>query len=207
MRLLSRAAGGLAAAALSVSAAVSALAQPAEHDAAKVEPGRYAVEPAHTQVEFSVFHMGFTPYYGRLSDASGTLVLSPATPADSKLDVTIPADTISTTSSKLNDELKGDQWFDVQRYPQITFHSTSVEPSGDASATVVGDLTMHGVTRPVTLSVQFVGAGTNPLDSKYTVGFRATGQVSRSAFGVQTYVPLIGDAVEITLSGAFEKQG
>ncbi len=205
-RFLPYAAAGLAAVAL-ISASKLAAAQPADHDAAKVEPGRYAVEPAHTQVEFSVFHMGFTPYYGRLTDASGTLVLSPGTPADSKLDVAIPADTISTTSSKLNDELKSEQWFDVQRYPQITFHSTRVTPSGDASATVVGDLTMHGVTRPVTLDVRFVGAGTNPLDSKYTVGFRATGQLNRSEFGVQAYVPLIGDAVEITLSGAFEKQG
>jgi len=194
---------GLAAAALTVASAPHALAQTSP---AKVDPGTYKVEPSHTQIEFSVLHMGFTNFYGRFTDASGTLVLSPKTPYASKLDVSIPVNTVSTTSDKLNDELKSPAWFDAKAFPQIVFHSTRVVLAGKGAAKVIGDLTLHGVTKPVTLDVHFVGAGINPLDKAYTVGFRATGEISRSAFGVKTYVPMIGDAVQITLSGAFEKQ-
>ena len=173
---------------------------------AQVEAGTYAIDPQHTQVLFSVSHMGFTTYYGRFSDASGTLDLSTETPDASSLEVKVPTGTVSTTSDKLNEELKGDQWFDAQKYPEITFKSVKVTRTGPDTAQVTGNLTMHGVTKPVTLAVRFVGAGTNPLDKKYTVGFRATGTIRRSDFGVKTYVPLIGDEVELTLSGAFERQ-
>jgi polyisoprenoid-binding protein YceI len=89
----------------------------------------------------------------------------------------------------------------------LPFRSTKIVPTSKDAAKVTGDLTLHGVTRPVTLDVHFVGAGVNPLDKAYTVGFQATGEISRSEFDVKTYVPLIGDAVQITLSGAFERQG
>ena len=184
-----------------------ALGQAPDRDPAEVQAGTYAMDPNHTQIVFGVMHMGFTPYYGRFSNPSGTLVLSPKMPADSKLNVIIPAATISTTSEKLDGELKGQQWLDVAKYPQVTFRSTKIVPTSKDAAKVTGDLTLHGVTKPVTLDVHFVGAGVNPLDKAYTVGFQATGEISRSDFDVKTYVPLIGDAVQITLSGAFERQG
>ncbi len=184
-----------------------ALAQVASHEPAQVQAGTYAVDPAHTQVGFGVSHMGFTTYYGHFTDASGTLELTPKNPAGSKLTVSVPTASVATTSEKLDGELKGDQWFDAAKYPTITFASTQITPSGHGEAKVTGNLTMHGVTKPVTFDAKFVGAGTNPLDKKYTVGFAITGLVSRSEFGVKTYVPLIGDEVAITISGAFEKQG
>jgi len=179
-----------------------ALAQVANHEPSQVQAGSYAVDPAHTQVGFGVSHMGFTTYYGHFTDASGTLELTPKNPAGSKLSVSVPTASVATTSEKLDGELKSEQWFDAAKYPAISF-----VPSGNGEAKVVGNLTMHGVTRPVTLDAKFVGAGVNPLDKKYTVGFAITGVVSRSEFGVKTYVPLIGDEVAITISGAFEKQG
>lgn len=184
-----------------------ALAQVANHEPSQVEAGSYAVEPTHTQVGFGVSHMGFTTYYGHFSNASGTLELTPKDPAGSKLSVSVPTASVDTTSEKLDHELKGDQWFDAAKYPTISFVSTQIVPSGPGEAKVTGELTMHGVTKPVTFDAKFVGAGTNPLDKKYTVGFAITGVVSRSEFGVKTYVPLIGDEVAITISGAFEKQG
>jgi polyisoprenoid-binding protein YceI len=185
----------------------TALAQVANHEPSQVQAGSYAVDPQHTQVGFGVSHMGFTTYYGRFTDASGTLELTPKNPAGSRLSVTVPTASVSTTSEKLDGELKGDQWFDAAKYPAISFVSTQIVPSGHGEARVVGNLTMHGVTKPVTFDAKFVGAGTNPLDKKYTVGFAITGVVSRSEFGVKTYVPLIGDEVAIMISGAFEKQG
>ena len=184
-----------------------AAAQVATHEPSQVAAGSYAVEPEHTQVGFGVSHMGFTTYYGRFAGASGTLELTPKNPAGSRLSVSVPTASVSTTSDKLDGELRGPDWFDAAKYPQISFVSTGIVPSGFGAAKVSGNLTMHGVTKPVTLDVRFVGAGTNPLDKKYTVGFSATGVLSRSEFGVKTYVPLVGDEVAITISGAFEKQG
>ncbi|MBB5046448.1 polyisoprenoid-binding protein YceI [Rhodopseudomonas rhenobacensis] len=183
---------------------VPALAQTAA--APQVEAGTYAVDPGHTQVEFGVSHMGFSNFRGRFSDASGALQLDPKAPAKSTFDVTVPTISVNTPVAKLNDELKGDQWLDAKAFPQITFKATSVTPTGPNEAKVTGNFTLHGVTKPLTLNAKLHGAGVNPLNKKVTVGFDLTGSLKRSDFGVKTYVPLIGDEVDITISAAFEKQ-
>lgn len=170
-----------------------------------VQAGEYKVEPYHTQVEFSVRHIGFTDFSGFFSGASGSLRLDPAHPAASKLVVTIPVNSALTTVPKLDEELKGAQWFDATQFPTATFTSTSVTKTGPDSADIRGDLTLHGVTRPIELKARFIGAGVNPLDHAYTVGFEATGVIKRSEFGVKTYVPMVGDDVHLTIAGAFEK--
>ncbi|MDX7951640.1 YceI family protein [Lichenihabitans sp. Uapishka_5] len=176
-------------------------------DASKVEAGTYAVEPNHTQVLFSVNHMGFTTYTGQFTKASGTLTLDAAKPDASKLDVSVDVGSVTTPSDKLSDELKSDAWLDAGKFPAITFKSTKVVKTGADMAKVTGDLTMHGVTKTETLTVKFNGAGVNQLDKKYTTGFEVSGKIKRSDFGVKTYVPLIGDEVTLTIAGAFEKQG
>lgn len=175
-------------------------------DPAKVDAGTYAVEPNHTRVLFSLSHLGFTTYYGDFTGVSGTLTLDPAKPKASSLDISIPVGSISTTNAKLDDELKGDKWFDVAKYPAMTFKSTKVTPTGPGSAKVVGDLTLHGVTKPVTLDVKFNAGGANPMSKKYTVGFEVSGTLKRSDFGVSAYVPMLGDDVKLIISAAFEKQ-
>jgi polyisoprenoid-binding protein YceI len=179
---------------------------PATRDPAQIQAGTYAVDPGHTQVGWRVSHMGFSNYAGGFSDVSGSLTLDPKNPAASKLSVKIPVASVTTTSAKLTDELKGEQWLDAGKYPTMTFVSTKVAPAGKDHAKVTGDLTLHGVTKPVTLDVTLVGAGANPLNKKYTVGFEATGTLKRSEFGVKTYVPLIGDELHLTIAGAFERQ-
>ena len=201
-------AAALAAGLLAVSTAASAqMAPPASNDPAKVASGAYAIEPNHTQVLFSVSHMGFSTYHGEFSHVSGSLNLDAATPAKSSFEIHVPVASLTTTSDKLTGELKSKVWLDASTDPVITFKSTPVTPDGQGDATIDGNLTLHGVTRPVTLKAKLVGAGVNPLDKKYTVGFDLTGTVRRSDFGVKTYVPLIGDAVTLTISAAFEKQG
>ncbi|WP_338331946.1 YceI family protein [Acetobacter sp. LMG 32666] len=175
-------------------------------DAAQIKSGTYVVEPAHTQIGFSVLHFGFTNYFGAFSNASGALELNAQSPASSRLSVTIPVASVQTTSSKLTDELKSPQWFDAAKFPNATFVSTSVKMVGQNDATINGNLTLHGVTKPVTLTVHFVGAGVNPMDKKYTTGFDATGTINRSDFGIKTYVPYVSDTVTLRISGAFEKQ-
>ena len=176
-------------------------------DATKVQAGTFEVEPSHTQVLFSVNHFGFTTYTGQFTKASGTLVLDPAKPDASKLDVTVDVGSVVTPSDKLTGELKGDAWLDAGKFPAITFKSTKVVKTGADTAKVTGDLTLHGVTRAETMTVKFNGAGPNPLSKKYTAGFEMLGKIKRSDFGVKTYVPLVGDEVTLTIAGAFEKQG
>jgi polyisoprenoid-binding protein YceI len=169
------------------------------------KPGSYKVESYHTQVGFSISHFGFTNYSGLFSGATGSLQLDPAKLGTSKLDISIPVDSVTTTVSKLTDELKGDQWFDTAKFPKATFVSTQVVPTADG-ATVTGNFTLHGITKPVVLHVRFIGAGVNPIDKAYTVGFEATGTIKRSDFGVKTYLPAVGDEVQLNIAGAFEQQ-
>jgi polyisoprenoid-binding protein YceI len=196
----------LVAASLTVTSAI-ALAQPpmeVTHDPAAVQAGAYDVEPLHTRVLFSVSHLGFTTWYGEFTNVSGTLTLDPKKPAGSALEIHIPVATVSTTNAKLDGELKSDAWLDATQFPEIVFKSTKVTETGKDTAKVTGDLTFHGVTKPVTLAVKFNAAGTNPLDKKYTAGFEVSGQIKRSDFGMKTYVPLIGDDVDLIISAGFE---
>ena len=181
--------------------------QVASADPTAVKAGTYQVEPYHTQVTFSLSHFGFTDFSGFFSGASGSLRLDPAHPAATQLQVTVPVGSVTTTVAKLDGELKGDQWFDAAKFPTATFTSTRVTPTGRGTATIAGTLTLHGVSRPVTLQARFVGAGVNPLDKSEPVGFSAKGTIKRSEFGVKQYVPLVGDDVQLMIAGAFTRQG
>jgi polyisoprenoid-binding protein YceI len=171
-----------------------------------VKKGRYAIDGAHTQVGFSISHFGFTNYSGLFAGATGTLNLDPAQAANDKLDVTIPMDSIITTVPKLTDELKGGQWFDSVKFPQASYTSNAVAVGPGGEITITGNLTLHGVSKPVTLHAHLMGAGVNPIDKKYTVGFEAKAKVKRTDFGVSLYAPALGEEVELLIAGAFELQ-
>ena len=151
--------------------------------------------------------MGFNEFYGTIPNATGMLVFDPANAAADKLDVTLPVAEISTTNSVLDGELKDPSWLDAAKYPQIHFTATKVTQTGARTAHIDGNLTLHGVTRPIALDATFGGAGTNVMSKAFTIGFSATGTIKRSDFGVTKYVPLIGDEVKLTITAAFEKQG
>ena len=199
MRILSRAAVALACLTL----AGSAMAQSTDPQA--VQAGTYKAEPMHTRILFSVLHMGFTHYFGDLTGVSGKLDLDPKNLSAASVKVSFPTASVSTTNPTLDGELKGGQWLDAAADPTITFVSTQVTPTGPRTARIVGDLTLHGVTHPVTLDATFNAAGPNALSHKYTIGFDAVGHLNRSDFGVKTYVPLISDNVDIIISAAFER--
>jgi polyisoprenoid-binding protein YceI len=175
-------------------------------DFAQAEGGAFAVEPLHTRVLFSVSHFGFTTYYGEFSGVSGSLDLDPKNPSGSALNIQIPVASIGTTSAELNSELKDEQWFDTIKYPNISFKATKVTTTGPGKADIVGALTLHGTTKPIVLHAVFHGAGVNPLNKRYTVGFDASAKIKRTEFGVSTLVPLISDDVDIIISAAFERQ-
>ncbi len=179
-----------------------AFAQPVNF--ATMRAGTYQADPYHTQVVFSLLHFGFTNFYGIFSGASGTLQLNPTQLADSKLDISIPTESLTTTVAVLTRELKGDQWFDVAKFPTATFVSRKIVRTGSASAEVTGDLTLHGVTKSEVFAMHLVGDGVNPLSKVYTVGFEASGTIKRGDFGIKIDLPAVGDDVTLRIAGAFE---
>ena len=187
--------------------ASAALAAPTAPTLSTVKAGTYKVESYHTQVGFKLSHFGFTNYSGLFAGATGSLQLDPANPAASKLEVTIPVQSLLTTVPVLTDELKGEKWFDTAKFPQATFTSTSVSAGPNGETVITGNLTLHGVTKPIVLHAHLLGAGVNPIDKAYTVGFEASATLKRSDFGVSLYAPALGDEVQLTIAGAFELQG
>ncbi len=172
----------------------------------EVKAGAYQSDPDHTQIVFSLSHLGFTEYTGIFSGATGSLQLDPTKIEASKLNISVPVQSITTTSSKLTEELKGDQWFNTAQFPSATFVSTSISPAADGSFKVSGNLTLHGVTKPLVLVAHFVGAGVNPITKTYTVGFEASTLIKRGDFGISTYLPVLGGDVTLKIAGAFVTQ-
>ncbi len=198
-------AAAVALTAVALSGCAFAQAQLASNDPGSVEPGTYRVDPDHTQVNWAVSHLGFSIYDGRFDKVAGTLTIYPGDAANDRLDIAIQTDSINAPSPVLTKQLAGPDWFDAKRFPTITFRSTQITPTTANSAKVTGDLTLHGVTRPVTLDVRFVGAGLNLLFRQYTIGFEATGAINRADFGVSNLVPAIGNTTTLRLNGAFVK--
>ena len=173
---------------------------------ADVKPGTYALDPAHGKITWSVIHLGFSSYTGQFAQVAATLQLDPKNPAASTLAASVTPSSIGTFNPALDKNLKGGGFLDVATFPTATFKSTSVTPSGANTAAVAGNLTLHGVTRPVTLNVTFNQAGTNPIDHVYEAGFDATASIKRSDFGIDAYLPSLGDEVKLEIEGEFHKQ-
>ncbi|MDO8606683.1 MAG: YceI family protein [Phaeospirillum sp.] len=195
------------AATVAFTAATPASAQSAAStDLAKVEGGRFAVDKSHAKLIFSFNHFGFSTSYGLFSDFDAKLVFDPKAPAASTLDVTINMDRIDTFVPKLDGHMKSADLFDVAKFPTATFKSSAIEVTGPTTGKVTGDLTLHGVTKPVTLDTTFNGGGINPVSKNYVVGFNATAKLKRTDFGVSYAAPMVGDEVTLTISGEFIRQ-
>lgn len=179
---------------------------PGTKDVAKVSGGTYKVDGGHTQVVFAWDHMGFTNNAGTIAEPTGTLTLDKANPANSKVSVTFQIANLRTGVAKLDEHLLKPDFFDAAKFPTATFVSTSVKPEGANGAEITGNLTLHGVTKPVMLDTQFYGVGPNPMTKKENIGFVATGTIKRSDFGMGAFVPLVSDAIELKVIAGFEKQ-
>jgi polyisoprenoid-binding protein YceI len=174
-------------------------------DAARVAASTYAVDASHSQINWQVNHFGFNDYFGLFGDVKGTLQIDPANLSAAKVDVTIPIASVATSSQGLTDHLKTADFFNVATYESARFVSTNVMVDGQ-KATIKGDLTMLGVTKPIELEARFEGAGVNPMNKKQTIGFHAASTLRRSDWGMSKYVPMVGDDVKLRISVAFEKQ-
>lgn len=177
---------------------------PGQVDASRVAAGTYMVDTRHAQVQWSVNHFGFNDYFGIFGQPTGSLTIDPAKPNEAKVSVSIPVSELATSSAELTKYMQTPDFLDAAKFPAATFESTKVVATGN-TAKVTGNLTLLGVTKPVTLDATFTGAGSNPMSKKATVGFHGETTIKRSDFGMTKFLPLVGDDVKIAISIAFEK--
>ncbi len=159
----------------------------------------YVLDPGHTTIIWNAEHFGFSHPHGLFSMVEGTLVLDEAAPEKSTIEVTIDTNNIFTGQQKFDDHLKSKDFFNVAQFPKATFKSTKVGKTDDNEAKVTGDLTLLGVTKPVTLEVELNKKGENPMTKKQTVGFSAETKIKRSEFGINYAIPNVSDEVEIQI--------
>ncbi len=205
-RLIRYSLAGVAAAALMTSGAVVARTQ-ATQVPAEVRAGTYALDAAHGKITWSVNHLGFSTYYGQFVNVQAELKLDPANPSASTLTATIPLTDVDSNSDGLDTHLQTPDFFDTANHPTATFVSRSITIDADdpTEADVLGDLTIRGVTRPVTMEVEFNQAGPS-MGNSYKVGFDGEATIKRSEFGINYALPAVSDEVKLHLEGEFVLQ-
>ena len=161
---------------------------------------KYAIDQNHTHVTFTWNHLGFSNPSATLEKISGDFLLDAADLTKSSIAVTFPLDGLHTGVAKLDDDLKSPGFFDAAKYPEITFKSTRVEKSGADGLKITGDLTVHGVTKPVVLSAKINKIGDNPMGKGPSAGFDADATLNRSDFGVGKLVPAIADQIKVHIT-------
>ena len=168
----------------------------------------WKIDPTHSNIGFVVKHMVVTKVRGQFNDVDAELSFDPANPAGATVNATINVDSISTGAADRDNHLRSTDFFEVEKYPTITFKSTSVEVEGDNVAKVHGDLTIRDVTKPVVLDVEYLGTGKNPWGVD-VAGFEASTKINREDFGLtwnqalETGGVLVGKEIKIELDVQF----
>jgi polyisoprenoid-binding protein YceI len=172
-------------------------------DPTKIDGGQFTMDKSHARIIASFSHFGLSTSYIQFTDFDGKLSFDPKTPAASSIDVTINMDGINATVPKFEAHLKSADFFDTASFPNAAFKSTGIQVTGPTTGKITGNLTLHGITRPVVLDTTFNAGGVHPVNQKNVVGFSAKGQVKRSEFGLGKYAPHVGDDVTLVISAEF----
>ena len=191
--------------AVTLLASGAAAADPQTRDPAKVPAGSYELDPRHASLLVKVPHMGgFSRYTMRFRTLSGAFTYDPANWQATKVAITVDHKSIDTEDSIFNKTVAG--YFEPEKYPAITFSSNSLTTGEDGKGQLAGELTLHGVTKPVTLDVEFNGVGPGLLGAGTRMGFSGVGRVKRSEFGVTGGRPFAGDEVDLAFEVEFVKK-
>ena len=161
-------------------------------------PESFNIDPAHTAPRFEYSHFGYSNQVSRFDTVKGTITLDRAAKTGA-VDVEIDAKSVDTGYALFNEHIQGEDFFDTAKYPTITFKSTQVKFDGDKVAAVDGNLTIKGITKPVTLTVTSMMCMPHPMAKKDACGANVTAQVKRSEFNMAKYVPYVGDNVTLSI--------
>lgn len=159
----------------------------------------YNFDTAHTQILFFVNHLGFSNSQGEFHEYEGNFTFDRAQPENSKIDVSIKTASIDMDDEKWDAHMKNEDFFNVEKFPDMTFKSTAIEVTGENTANIVGDLTLLGVTKPVTLAVTHNKSDKHPFSGKFVAGFSAEATIKRSEFGMNYGLPAVGDDVRVVI--------
>jgi polyisoprenoid-binding protein YceI len=168
--------------------------------------GAYVSDQAHTSVTAKLLHLGFSNYTVRFDKVDAEFRFDPAAPGTSRVAVSIDPASIDTGSKGFDRQLSGKDWFDAKDFSKISFVSERIDPGDGVHGAIDGYLTLHGVTRPVTLSVTFNGVGADLIPFVTRLGFSATTTIKRSDFGITRFAGLVGDDVRLSIEIEFTKK-
>lgn len=160
----------------------------------------YKIDPTHTMTLFSWSHFGFSNPTANFNDVQGVIKVDDQNPEKSSVSVTIPVKSVDTHVPALDKEFLTEGWFNEAKFPGITFKSTKVETTDKKHFKILGDLTVKGITKSVTLDAVLNQQGKHPMTKKQTVGFNATTSFKRSDFGLGNYVPAVSDEVTVNIT-------
>ena len=174
---------------------------------ALAQTSTWVPDKAHSEVDFTVLHMGLTNVHGRFGNIAGAIVTNDADVTKSTVNLTIDVSTVDTGVSMRDNDLKSDHFFDTTQFPTATFVSTAVAKSGNG-LTVTGNLTLHGVTKPVTVNVEGPTGPAQGMDHKPHEGFSGSTTISRTAFGIGAKMPtgMVGDDIKLSFDLDLAKQ-
>ena len=159
----------------------------------------YEVDHVHSSIVFRIKHLEIAYVYGRFNDFSGTFRIDDNNPANNTIEIQVKAKSIDTANAKRDAHLRSPDFFDVKQFPLISFNSKSFKTEGSDLFEVAGDLSLHGITHPLTIKVERTGSGRDPWGG-YRVGFEGTFRVNRSEFGMSHMLGPVGDEVRLTVS-------
>jgi polyisoprenoid-binding protein YceI len=163
------------------------------------EPVKYQLESNHAFVVWTANHFGFSDQMGKFPGITGEIIFDEKKMSDSSVNATIDINSLATGSEKFDTHLKSADFFNVKKFPTAKFVSKKVTAVGKNKAKIEGELTLHGVTKPVTLDVKINKKGTSLLTQKETVGFSATSTIKRSEFGMDYATPGVSDEVKLAI--------
>ncbi|WP_085902191.1 YceI family protein [Kiloniella majae] len=179
---------------------------PSNHQQTQVSEwreGAYQLDPDHASLIFSLNHLGFSDYYGRFNTIEASLDFDPQTPETTKLFAKVDVTSLDVNNEDFEAELSGRSWFDSKNHPFAYLESTKIIPVSDTEVEMKGNLTLKGITAPISMTIKFNGGAVNFLTGKYTLGFFATGTIKRSDYNISDLVPAIGDEVTLQISAEF----
>lgn len=172
-------------------------------------PVTYTIDPNHTDVVAQWNHFGFSNPIAHFGQAEGTITYDPDNVSASKVEVVLPLAGLNSHVAAFDEHLRNADFFDAEKYPQVTFRSTAVESAGEGKLKITGDLTIKDITRPVVLDATINKVGENPMTGQPAAGFDAVATIKRTDFGLGLYAPNVSDEVQlrITTEAGVPKQG
>jgi len=159
----------------------------------------YTIDPVHSNTWFRIRHLNISNFYGRFNETEGTIAINDADPAACSLDARVKVASVDTHNADRDQHLKSAEFFEVEKYPLIAFKSTAFRKVGEQMYEVKGDLTLHGVTRPLAVKLERTGSGPG-MKGEYRAGFETTFEIKRSDFGMTQLLGGVGDDVRLIVS-------